>query len=116
MKPTRSELFMAVSTTLLAAAAAPASAQQALEEVVVTANKREESVMEVPLAVQALTGEVLRELNLNTVKELASFTPGVTGLSDDSFIDSLRIRGIVTNDFGNGGDPSVGMYKNGLYQ
>lgn len=114
--PKPSLLSLAVSATLLAAASAPASAQQALEEVVVTANKRAESVMEVPLAVQALTGEVLRELNLTSVKELASFTPGVTGLSDDSFIDSLRIRGIVTNDFGNGGDPSVGMYKNGLYQ
>ncbi len=114
--PKPSLLSLAVSATLLAAASAPASAQQALEEVVVTATKRADSVMEVPLAVQALTGEVLRELNLTSVKELASFTPGVTGLSDDSFIDSLRIRGIVTNDFGNGGDPSVGMYKNGLYQ
>jgi iron complex outermembrane receptor protein len=28
----------------------------------------------------------------------------------------VRVRGIVTNDFGNGGDPSIGMYKNGLYQ
>ncbi len=114
--PKPSLLSRAGSATLQAAASAPASAQLALEEVVVTANKRAESVMEVPLAVQALTGEVLRELNLTSVKELASFTPGVTGLSDDSFIDSLRIRGIVTNDFGNGGDPSVGMYKNGLYQ
>jgi iron complex outermembrane receptor protein len=114
--PATSALSAAVSATLLAAASAPASAQTALEEVIVTANKRAESVMEVPLAVQALTGEALRDLNLNTVKELASFTPGVTGLSDDSFIDSLRVRGIVTNDFGNGGDPSVGMYKNGLYQ
>lgn len=109
-------LSLAISTTLLAAASAPAAAQQTLEEVVVTANKRAESVMEVPLAVQALTGDVVRELNLTSIKELASFTPGVTGLSDDSFIDSIRIRGIVTNDFGNGGDPSVGMYKNGLYQ
>ena len=44
------------------------------------------------------------------------FTPGITGNSKDSFIDTLSIRGILTNDFGVGGDPSVGVFKNDLYQ
>ncbi|MAT83993.1 MAG: TonB-dependent receptor [Gammaproteobacteria bacterium] len=96
-------------------AAAPAMGAQ-LEEIVVTATKREESVMDVPLAVQALSGDFLRDANLDDVKDLVHFTPGVTGNSKDSFLDAIRVRGIVTNDFGNGGDPSIGVYKNGFYQ
>ena len=32
------------------------------------------------------------------------------------FLDFVSVRGIRTIDFGNGGDPSVSLYKNGLYQ
>jgi len=112
----RSRLAQAVSTALLAGtAAAPLSAQQ-LEEVVVTATKRAESVLDVSVAMTAMTGNESRMLNLNDIKDLISFTPGVTGNSKDSFIDSVAVRGIRTNLFGNGGDPSIGMYVNGLYQ
>ncbi|GAB3270777.1 TonB-dependent receptor [Parahaliea aestuarii] len=108
----RRGLALAVSTALLAG---NAQAQQ-LEEVIVTATKRAESVMDVPLAVTALSGDFVRDVNLDDVKDLVFFTPGVTGNSKDSFLDSIAVRGIVTNDFGNGGDPSLGVYKNGFYQ
>jgi iron complex outermembrane receptor protein len=108
----RRGLALAVSTALMAGSA---NAQQ-LEEVIVTATKRSESVMDVPLAVTALSGDFVRDVNLDDVKDLVFFTPGVTGNSKDSFLDSIAVRGIVTNDFGNGGDPSLGVYKNGFYQ
>lgn len=116
--PRRNSIAAAVSAALIVGTApAPLRAQDlALEEIIVTATKRAESVMDVPLAIQAISGDFIREVNLNDVKDLTLFTPGVTGNSKDSFIDSVRVRGIVTNDFGNGGDPSIGMYKNGLYQ
>ena len=117
-RPERTLLAQAISTALIAGVASgPLLAQELeLEEIIVTATKRAESVMDVPIAIQALSGDFIREINLNDVKDLTQFTPGVTGNSKDSFIDSVRVRGIVTNDFGNGGDPSIGMYKNGLYQ
>ncbi|WP_241263219.1 TonB-dependent receptor [Parahaliea mediterranea] len=108
----RRGLAAAVSAALVAGSA---QAQQ-LEEVIVTATKRAESVMDVPLAVTALSGDFVRDVNLDDVKDLVFFTPGVTGNSKDSFLDSIAVRGIVTNDFGNGGDPSLGVYKNGFYQ
>jgi iron complex outermembrane recepter protein len=115
--PRQTLLAVAVSTALVVTAAGTALARPPeLEEIIVTATKRAESVMEVPIAIQALSGDFIREVNLNDVKDLVTFTPGVTGNSKDSFIDSVRVRGIVTNDFGNGGDPSIGMYKDGLYQ
>jgi len=115
-RPRRKLLAQAVSAAVAAGGASHALHAQELEEIIVTATKRAESVMDVPVAIQALAGDFIREVNLNDVKDLTQFTPGVTGNSKDSFIDSVRVRGIVTNDFGNGGDPSIGMYKNGLYQ
>ncbi|HKK22585.1 MAG TPA: TonB-dependent receptor, partial [Pseudohaliea sp.] len=108
----RRGLSLAVSAALFSGAS---SAQQ-LEEVIVTATKRAESVMDVPLAVQALSGDFLRTVNTDDIKDLVAFTPGVTGNSKDSFLDTIAVRGISTNDFGNGGDPSLGVYKNGFYQ
>jgi iron complex outermembrane receptor protein len=117
-RPKRTALAQAISAALVASvASAPLHAQEAvLEEVIVTATKRAESVMDVPLAITAMSGEFIRDVNLNDVKDLIAFTPGITGNSQDSFLDFVSVRGIRTIDFGNGGDPSVSLYKNGLYQ
>ncbi|HBS35738.1 MAG TPA: TonB-dependent receptor, partial [Parvularcula sp.] len=92
----------------------PAFAQE--DEIIVTATKRAESIQDVPLAITAYSADFVREVNLEDVKDLVTYTPGITGNSLDSFIDFINVRGIVTNDFGVGGDPSVGFFKNGLYQ
>ena len=89
---------------------------QVIEEITVTATKREATIQEVPLAITALTGDFTRETNLNDVKDVINWTPGITGNTSDSFIDGVSVRGILTNDFGVGGDPSVGFFKNNLYQ
>ena len=89
---------------------------QMLEEVVVTATKREASVMDVPLAITALSGDFVLGTNLNDVKDLISYTPGVSGNSQDSYIDAVSVRGVRTQDFGVGGDPSSGFFKNDLYE
>lgn len=112
----RRYLALAVSAAVMLGAGSSAARAQQLEEVIVTATKRAQSVMDVPLSVQALSGDFLRTVNLDDVKDLVTFTPGVTGNSKDSFMDSIAVRGILTNDFGNGGDPSLGVYKNGFYQ
>lgn len=101
-------------TLSLVVAAGPAFAQD--DEIIVTAQKRAESIQDVPLAITAYSGEFTREVNLDDVKDLVTFTPGVTGNTFDSFIDYISIRGILTNDFGVGGDPSIPFFKNGLYQ
>ncbi|MEK7266881.1 MAG: TonB-dependent receptor, partial [Pseudomonadota bacterium] len=98
----------------LAGLTAPAFAQD--DEIIVTAQKRAESIQDVPLAITAFGGEFVRDVNLDDVKDLVNFTPGVTGNTFDSFIDYINVRGISTNDFGAGGDPSVPFFKNGFYQ
>jgi len=102
-------LPQAVSVAMLGVVALPAEAQQ-LEEVIVTATKRAESVMDVPISITAMTGSEIRKVNLNDVKDLISFTPGISGNSKDSFLDFVSVRGIRTIDYGNGGDPSISMF------
>ncbi len=117
-RPERNALAQAVSVAVIAGLApAPIFAQSSqIEEVIVTATKREESLMDVPIAITAMSGDFIRQVNLNDIKDLIQFTPGISGNSKDSFLDFVSVRGIRTIDFGNGGDPSVSLYKNGLYQ
>lgn len=84
--------------------------------VMVTATKSSESIQEVPLAITALTGEFINKVSLEDVKDLVSYTPGISGNSQDSFIDAISVRGIRTQDFGVGGDPSAAFFKNDLYE
>lgn len=112
----RSTMARAVSAAVLATAVSTPAFSQSLEEVIVTATKRAESVQDVPLAITALSGDFVNKVNLDDVKDLVAFTPGVTGNSQDSFIDAISVRGIRTQDFGIGGDPSSAFFKNDLYE
>ena len=114
--PNKHRMAKAVSAAVLSTAMAAPVFSQSLEEVIVTATKRSESVQDVPLAITALSGEFVNKVNLDDVKDLVSFTPGVTGNSQDSFIDAISVRGIRTQDFGVGGDPSTAFFKNDLYE
>ncbi len=91
-------------------------AAQEIEEIIVSATKRSESIQDVPLAITAFTGDFVRDVNLDDVKDLVTFTPGVSGNSTDAFIDGISIRGVRTQDFGVGGDPSAAFFKNNLYE
>ena len=120
----RSALTLGASLAAITAAGAVAAQDSqssdfdelTIEEVVVTAQKREQSVQDVPVSMTAFDSAFTERVNLDDVKDLVKFSPGFAGNSKDSFIDYINIRGISTNDFGVGGDPSAGFFKNGLYQ
>ncbi len=112
IKPIAGAVAAAIATASTGVHAEP----RVLEEVVVTATKRSESLSDVPLAITALSGDFTKNVNINDVKDLVSFTPGVSGNSQDSFIDAISVRGIRTQDFGVGGDPSTAFFKNDLYE
>jgi iron complex outermembrane receptor protein len=109
---------LAIAVAAIVASASPIawSEVKVIEEVIVTATKRGESVQDVPLAITALSGDFTKASNINDVKDLVAFSPGVSGNSQDSFIDAISVRGIRTQDFGVGGDPSTAFFKNDLYE
>jgi iron complex outermembrane receptor protein len=86
-----------------------------LEEVIVTAQKRQQSLQDVPLAVSAFTGDLLKQSRMLDVRGIVDFTPGFAGKTEDGFTDALSMRGIATNDFGIGGDPSVAVFIDGIW-
>lgn len=72
-----SRVGLAVAAACAAALAAPAGAQQALEEIIVTARKTEETLQDAPVAVTAFTAERLAERQIQSVNDVARFTPGL---------------------------------------
>jgi iron complex outermembrane receptor protein len=65
----RTVLARAVSLALVAGIGPTVlyAQERALEEIIVTATKRAESVMDVPLAITAMSGQFIRDANLNDV-------------------------------------------------
>ena len=89
--------------------------RQVLEEIVVTAQKREQSLQDVPLSVTAISGERLASLQRNEIADLAKLIPGVTfkgGATDNG--RSLQVRGIGTTSFSRAVEQSVGMMIDGV--
>ncbi|MCR8923041.1 TonB-dependent receptor [Dasania sp. GY-MA-18] len=112
----KSSLALAIGATLSTPFALAQEVQSwAIEEVIVTSQKRMQTLQDIPIAVSAFTGDFIADANITDVKSLTTLTPGVTGDSDDSFLDTINIRGIVTNDFGVGAEPSIGLYQDGVY-
>ncbi len=109
-------LFAFVPANISYAIASDSAEAYVLDEIIVSAQKRQQSVQDVPVAMSAFDADFVKHTNLDDVKDLVRFSPSFAGNSKDSFIDFINIRGISTNDFGVGGDPSAGFFKNGLYQ
>ena len=106
--------LIAGTTAFLIGMSLPAAAAE-LEEVIVTSQKREQTLKDVPIAVTAFSEDMIADMRVEDVRGLVDFTPGFNGRTEDSFIDALGIRGIVTNDFGIGGDPSVAVFVDGVW-
>ncbi len=89
----------------------------ALEEVVVTANRRAESIQEVPMSVTAFTSEFFKDTGVRNLADLEQYTPSLKIVSgSDSSQQSIRIRGIGSVGSNAGIDPSVGTFIDGVYQ
>lgn len=86
-----------------------------LEEVTVTANKREQSLLDVPASLSAFTAERLEASGIETVLDLSNFTPGLSVEPSRAGGGSLYIRGIGSNLLGAGVDPSIAIYRDGAY-
>jgi iron complex outermembrane receptor protein len=119
VKIRRSTSELALSATILAAALSSLPTVHAqglvIEEVVVTAQRREQSLQDVPIAVSAFTEDRLKESGINYVTDLMAYTPGLTGARQGVGVTQFAIRGVSSNSFGVGGDNSVGIFVDDVY-
>lgn len=115
------------SITLAAAAAAyviPAAYAQpaesptaaSLEEIVVTARKREESVQDIPLVVNALTADQIERASIQGLTDVALRTPGLNyeGYASAGQAGAAVIRGLAPTQLTNR-IPNVAVFYDGVY-
>ena len=90
-------------------------AAAAVEEIVVTAQRREESLQDVPLSVQAFTGETLVEAGVNSVLDLPRLAPNFNAMRGTQTANvRLSIRGVGASS-NSAIDPSIGTFIDGVY-
>ncbi|MBN8841844.1 MAG: TonB-dependent receptor [Sphingomonadales bacterium] len=97
------------------AASDDATAAAPGDEIVVTARKREESLQDVPISVQAFSSAALERAGIKDFSEVAYRVPGLK-LSAERAVDTeLFIRGIGSDIQGAGADAAVGIFVDGTY-
>jgi iron complex outermembrane receptor protein len=102
------------------AAVLPAQAQDmaavsadAAGDIVVTAQRRSESLQDVPISITALTGEGLIQSGIQQTEQLSNLTPGL--LVQRSVVGKISIRGVGNENYTISGDPGVAVHSDGVY-
>lgn len=103
-----------LATSCYQSVSAWADAGAMLEEVVVTAQKREESLQDVPVAVTALAGSDINSSGIQNAIDLAVRVPGLTSSKTLGWVQP-RIRGVGTTANGPGIENPVAVYVDGVY-
>jgi len=98
----------------------PVNVWAQLEEITVTAQRREESLQDTPIAVTAFTERDLQNKGISDISQIAEFTPNMTFdttsiISGSSSAAVIFIRGVGQSNFQVTNDPGVGSYVDGVY-
>ncbi len=115
MKTSKQVLTVIGAAALAAASGAPAQEIRVLEEIVVTAQKREQSLQEVPVSVSAIGGEQIREGGITGVQDVALETPNFTMTQFNIGEPQYYIRGIGNSLDSAGSDPAVATFIDEIY-
>ena len=84
--------------------------QLILEEILVTAQKRQESVQDIPVSVTAISGDMIEHLGITDSNELTKLSPSLTVINNNNKTNTaFSIRGIGTNVFGSGVEQAVAL-------
>ena len=89
--------------------------QGVLEELIVTATKREQNLQDVGVAVSLVSAKAIAEAQLRNAAELSNLLPTLNVQASSGTINSsFNIRGIGTQAFSPGVDPSVSTMLDGV--
>jgi iron complex outermembrane receptor protein len=85
-----------------------------IEQVTVTARKRDESLLDVPISITAVTESTMDRSGLRSIADIAPTVPGLNVNSDSVGRAFVSIRGIGTA-LQAGVQPGVGVFQDGVY-
>lgn len=130
MSVLRNPLLCASALTVFSLVATTAHADQAktpgtpirpetqigVEEIIVTAQRREESLQKVPVAVTAFTAQALADMRIDSIRDITGLAPSLEvstqGMQSNP---TIIIRGVASGTSSNSVDPKVGIYIDGVY-
>lgn len=107
---------LALAVAAVAGNATVALAAPMLEEVVVTAQKREQSLQDTPIAISAFNSQQLEELNITSLDDLNGYVPSFQAppFAASSASPTISIRGMGNIDVQTTKDGTVGVYLDGV--
>lgn len=86
-----------------------------LEEIVVTAQKREETLQEVPLAISVFSGKSLEQDSISNLQDIGSQTPGLVFSAFSVGQPEISIRGISSKEDGASANDSTVVSVDDIY-
>src|SRR6202045_5474611 len=96
--------------------AAPApdtdSNSDSIQEITVTAQRRTENMQNVPIQIQALTGETLTQLNVTPFDDFVKYLPNVTAASNGPGQGVIFMRGLAPSTLATQGSSGIGSFPN----
>jgi len=110
----RLAIMLGAAAPLAATAAEAAADDGLLDEIVVTAQKREESLRDVPLSVEAISGDKLADVGIVRMDDLKAYVPNLQ-MTETGIANNIYIRGIGSG-LNQGFEQSVSLYQDGIYR
>lgn len=112
--------LLLAGSSLLCALGPPALAQTAsddsLEVVIVTAERRETSLQETPVAIEVLSGDSIEKAETRSIEGITTMFAGLQYNAGNRDQARLSLRGNTTNDDSAGTDQGLGYFIDGIYQ
>lgn len=106
---------VALAATPSWSVAADANAGNQIEELIVTAQKREQSLQDVPISITALSGSEIKKAALTTFMDLQQYAPGmVINNNGDSRVATINMRGVGSSQDA-GKQSSIGIFIDGVF-
>src|SRR5580698_10578827 len=105
--------WVGVAQAATADASATPSGATSVTEIVVTAEKREQNLQTVPIAITAFTGAKRDAVGINSIQDMTNFTPGLTYSTST---DRITLRGVGRTTNVLSADAPVANYDDGLYE
>jgi outer membrane receptor protein involved in Fe transport len=110
-------LSMVLAAAAMVDSARADTAQASVNEVIVTAQKREQNLQDVPVAITAIGADRLAQAGVRDIRDLQALMPGLTVTSTTSAASTTaRIRGVGTVGDNSGLESSVGVVIDGVYR
>jgi iron complex outermembrane receptor protein len=95
---------------------APAESERGgIEEITITAEKRESNLQDTPIAVTAITGDVIEQQGLEDFNDVQFVTPALV-YGEIADMAQITMRGIGVDTSTIDAEPGVGLYQDGVYR